>query len=387
MYGKSSRILKLAELFDSIGLHVTMIVSEFTLKIARQHFSIIETRANPKDTTSRKLVTKIVYNVKRFVMLSSVYLKLLFCGARYNVIASSYVDPPIEPLLACLLSKCMRVPFIFDYDDPGPENATVSMRGGKWNPYVVLEFQLERVLCNSSRLTFVPCEEMKRLLSRSVNPRKVVVLYNTVSTSTSAEHQVVNGRFELNLPRDKTIISYAGLVKPRVLGIEGFLLAFSRVDRDVREKILILLIGPVEEYIQNMIRQLRLQNNVWSLGPLERQEALSVLRMSSLSIIPCPPPPLPTAPTKFFEAMSLGLPVLAPKAGELLLVLGEEYPYYYDYTPNSLGSVLRSVLNDKKRLKAIGEKLRKLFEEKYSWERHKEHLLPVIHDFLPEQCS
>jgi glycosyltransferase involved in cell wall biosynthesis len=367
-----------------------MIVGEFTLEIARQHFSIIETGANLKDTTSCELVTKIAYNVKRFVMLSSVYLKLLLCGTKYNAIASSLAgNPPIEPLLACLLSKCLRIPFIFDYDDPGPENASVSMRWGKWNPYIILQFQLERVLCASSRLTFVVGEKMKRLVSRSVNPRKVVVLCNTVSTLASTEHQVGNGRFELNLPRDKTIISYVGLVRRRVLGIEGFLLAFSRVDRDIREKILILLIGPVDEYIQNMIRQLGLQNNVWSLGPLERQEALSVLGMSSLSIIPCPPPPLSKviAPTKFFEAMSLGLPVLAPKVGELPLILGEEYPYYYDYTPNGLGCVLRSVLNDKKRLKVIGEKLRKLFEEKYSWERHKEQLLPVINDFLPEQCS
>jgi glycosyltransferase involved in cell wall biosynthesis len=388
-YGKYSRIIKLAELFELMGMHVNIMVSELTFEIEKQHFSIIVTKANLKDTTSCKLLTKMVYNVKRAVILSSVYLKLLFCGTRYVIIASNYSGPSIDPLLACLLGKCMKVPFIFDYDDPDPENAALSMGWGKWNPYVILRFQLERVLCNSSRLTLVVGEQMRRLVSRSVNPRKVVVLYNTVSVSDFTQHYVGDSRLELDLPRDKTIISYVGLVKPKVLGIEDFLVAFSRVDADVREKFLILLVGPLHEYIYNMIRQLGLQNNVWSLGPLERQKALLVLRMSSLSIIPCPPSPLSKviAPTKLFEAMSLGLPVLAPKVGELPLILGEEYPYYYEHAPNVLACVLRSVLNDERGLKVTGEKLRQLFAQKYSWECHKEQLLHVVSDFLSERCS
>jgi glycosyltransferase involved in cell wall biosynthesis len=379
--GKSIRLLHVVDLLNSLGFKVILVINKCNLNTPGP-CSIIETKIGLNDNLSDGAFKKVFFRLSQFIKLFSFYAKLLVLDLNCKIVVSSLEGLQTDSFFACLLSKFKRIPFIYDYDDPSPEILRSAWERSYFGRRILayLPRIAERFLCTSSSLTFVPNESMRQLISRSVKTNKLVVLYNTVSKSADFDHLLFDvKKTELGLPQHKMIISYIGLIKAKSYRIDDLLKLFSQIDPELREKIQLVFVGPQDINIVDMIRHLKLEDCACYIGCVGREKAISILKLSSLSIIPIPLWGSITAPiTKFFESMSIGIPILTIKTNEIQGILGKKYPYYYDYTVNNLEQALRSALTDQDKLKVVGEEIKKLFDENYNWEHHKKELLHVL---------
>lgn len=85
-------------------------------------------------------------------------------------------------------------------------------------------------------------------------------------------------------------------------------------------------------------------------------------------------------PLIILEAMAMGVPVIATKVGDIPEMLGQNYPYLIE--PSSIQSLKEAIEKigslSSTEIFEIGERLKKRFEEKYSFDKHKSLLLAAF---------
>ena len=224
-----------------------------------------------------------------------------------------------------ILSLIHRVPFVLELSDLWPDSI-VAVGAMKPNVMVRLLEKLELFLYARARRIVALTNSFKtNLVSRGVPDHKIDVVINGADLARYAPRppDAVLAR-ELGLAQDQFVIGYVGTLG-MAHGLENVLRAAALLDDSF---IRFLLIGPGAEREQLIAkaRQLRLENVIIA-APLPKEQMPAVWSVCQVALVHLKNTPLfrSVIPSKIFEAMAMGLPILlAAPPGEASEIVARE---------------------------------------------------------------
>jgi len=255
----------------------------------------------------------------------SASLIVLFSRIKCDVVIST--SPPLTVGIPGVVASWLkRVPLVFDVRDIWPESAA-QLGMVKNRPLIRFLEHLERFLYRQSRLvTVVTDGKIEKLEERGVDQAKVALIRNGVDLKLFDEKAKLPLPRELEeITRNRLCITYAGVFN---IGqaLDVVLESVSRLrdeSPEYYEKVAFILIGdgPIRQQLETMRADLGL-DNVRFTGLLPREIVFAVLKRSFGTLVTlCPRPDIHTVPSKLYEAMAAGRPVLLSAEGEPAAIL------------------------------------------------------------------
>jgi glycosyltransferase involved in cell wall biosynthesis len=193
-------------------------------------------------------------------------------------------------------------------------------------------------------------------------------------------------------PEDTFHVIYVGGVT-RVRGSVELVKTLQIVKLDGHRKVKLSLIGPVmpaglKADLDTLIRAHELQDSVCMPGPVLHEEVSELLAQAHVGIATLHPDPnyLESLPTKLFEYMAVGLPVIAsnfPLWKEIVEV--NNCGLCVDpLNPKEIAQAIEYLLAHPEEARRMGENGRRAVLEKYNWEKERAKLLVLYEELLGE---
>ena len=253
---------------------------------------------------------------------------------------------------AYTISRYKRIPFIFELRDLWPE--TIKVVGALRNEKVIrlLEMVEMYLYRKAERIVCVTCSFRDVLIERGIDPKKVFVITNGVDLSRfqpmEKDQELVS---ELQLG-NRFVAGYIG-THGMCHGLSTLLQTASQLqDRADRGHFLLIMLGDGARK-DELIEQAKQQSlkNVLFLESVSKDEVPRYWSLIDASIIHLIKDPLFTTviPSKLFEAMAMGIPVLHGVEGESAeLVQREEVGLTFEpQNPGELCKILVQLAEDK----------------------------------------
>ena len=210
-----------------------------------------------------------------------------------------------------IVSSIKRRPFILEIRDLWPASITAV---GAMQPGVLVQ-QLERLelfLYRKASLIISVTESFRsNLSSRGIDPNKIKVITNGVDLSLFKQQPVdLQLQKHLNL-KDKFVVGYIG-THGMAHALEHLIQAAVQLREDPRYVFLFVGAGAAKSKLQKQANQQNLTNVIF-LDLQPKNKMPNLWSLCNVSIIPLSNKPLFTTviPSKIFECMSMGIPLLA----------------------------------------------------------------------------
>jgi glycosyltransferase involved in cell wall biosynthesis len=253
-----------------------------------------------------------------FLLSSCLYV--LFARIPCDVVLATS-PPPTVGLPGLLAARWRRVPFVLDIRDIWPE--AIVQSGRLRNPLLIRAFEgTTRALYRAAaRIGTVTEGWRARLLEIGVPPDKVRVLPNGVDVAAFDEQAAgeLPAAFAV-LDPSAYWFTYAGILN-RPQGLEVILEAAARLRErapDLYTKVQFVLLGegPCEDELRGLADRLGLDRVVFV--PRQPREAVFALLRRSFAVLVTlrPRKDTSTVPSKLYESLASGRPVLYSAAGE-----------------------------------------------------------------------
>jgi|YNPMSStandDraft_1061717.scaffolds.fasta_scaffold40324_1 glycosyltransferase involved in cell wall biosynthesis len=292
------------------------------------------------------------------LFLFNCYLFITFLKIRPKVIHAYDLDTAIPAIFAKMLLGCKVV---YDIADWYADSRKVGRL--KW-----LVERLERWVCRRVDAVILAHEE--RLQQIGFEPRKWLVIYNT------PEDRFGNFLSEM---REEDYFAYVGVLYPD-RGLEQI----TEASLIAGVRLVLAGFGSFEEYCREMTKKFR---NIEFLGKIPYERTLEIER-NALAIIALYDPNFRNnrlaAPNKLYEAMMLGRPLITNR-GTLVgeLVEKERIGVVVTYgDTQELAQALKQLRDNPEEREAMGRRARRLYEERYSFEKQAGRLREVYRELL-----
>lgn len=273
--------------------------------------------------------------------------------------------PPTVGVAGILASRRLGVPLVFDVRDIWPEAIAASGRLSSGPLIRVLE-RLERGLyAASAAITVVTEGKRARLLEKGVAPDKLFVIPNGVDLSRfdGLEALPADEWRALGLEPERFTVMYAGIMNP-AQGLDVLLDAVAQLRKDAPEaaaRLQVALIGAGSE-------RARLEMRVGSEGLAEWVRFVAEQPRQRIPVLLCsadaiavtlrPRKDTHTVPSKLYEAMASGRPVLVSADGAPAEILREANAGFA--TPASdapaLAASIRALIEDAALARSFGKR-------------------------------
>ena len=246
-------------------------------------------------------------------MISSTLLSFRYPD--FDVILAT--SPPIFAAAAgYLVSRLRRRPWVFEIRDLWP--ASIKAVGVGDGPIIRLLERVELFLYRKAhRIVSLTHSFKKDLTARGVPVEKNTVVLNGVDTSAfGPDHVTFDARVDLGVPVDVFLAGYVGTTG-MAHGLETVVDAAKLCEDDAGICFLIMGEGAEREKLQNAVARRGLSNVVFhDFAPHDSMP--SYLAALDASIVHLRPDPLfkTVIPSKIFEAMAMGTPILMAVEGE-----------------------------------------------------------------------
>lgn len=220
-----------------------------------------------------------------------------------------------------LLSRLFSVPFVLEVRDLWPQSI-VDL--GVWtdrHPAVVAMRHMERFIYEQADLLVSVTDSfVDTWQAQGVDVRRAIVVKNGVDLQRFQPVPQDQARSELGWPSGETIVSYVG-THGLAQGLDD-LLALSARFRDSSVRFVFAGDGAERERLDARVKTHSL-NNVEFLGPQPRELVPKILGASDLVAVTLRDRPVFTQviPSKLFEIMACGRPILLGVAGEAARML------------------------------------------------------------------
>ncbi|MCR4403012.1 MAG: glycosyltransferase family 4 protein [Firmicutes bacterium] len=259
-------------------------------------------------------------NQLSFVVSSS--LVSILNSQRYDMAFVS--SPPLFlGLSGCAIALFKRCPFVFDVRDIWPEIATLIGELKSDSLANRVAQRLERFLYRkASVITVVTEQKVNKLVEKGVPREKIHVIRNGVDEEFI--NAPVDTRLRTMMGLDGAfVVLYAGLIG-RFQGVDVLLWAASTLEKQTPDvQFLIIGEGVAKSELMRMAATLNL-SNVRFLPGLPKEEVRSYLAMADAAVIPLKNGQLTdSVPSKLYEYMGVGCPVILCASGESCDVLLE----------------------------------------------------------------
>jgi glycosyltransferase involved in cell wall biosynthesis len=254
------------------------------------------------------------YQYCAFILASAGILALRCLRRRYDLV---YVhNMPDILVLSSLVPKALGAKVILDMHDPMPELMTTIFNLGKDSLSVRLMKRLEKWSMARANLVVTVNVACKRIFAlRSCPAEKIGVVMN------SPDEEI----FPFRLPRLRTAENTA--TKPFVIMYHGSLVERNGLDLAVDALALVAvptaelrIYGhktPFLDRVMDKAHSKGLQDRVHYLGPRRLEDLVREIENSDVGVIPNQRSAFTeiNTPTRIFEYLALGKPVIAPRAG------------------------------------------------------------------------
>jgi glycosyltransferase involved in cell wall biosynthesis len=229
-------------------------------------------------------------------------------------------------LAACSLALFKRRPWLLEISDLWPES--VLAVGAMSSPNIIIRL-LDRVMQflyrRADRIVVLTDAFKQRIAARGISPGKIHTIQNGADlTVYRPRDRDANLARSLRLPPKAFVIGYLGTIG-MAHGLEGVLDAAERL---LGTHIRFLLVGPgaERERLMKLARQRGLANVLFIL-PQPKSEMPRYWSLCNIALVHLKNEPLfaTVIPSKLFEAMSMGVPILlvAPEGEASKLVEAE----------------------------------------------------------------
>lgn len=220
-------------------------------------------------------------------------------------------------------------------------------------------------LINEADATII-CTEERKLQIVGSEPKKLTVIHNTPSNI----HIQTN---TINIPKtNRTKIVYVGILQDfRLLKEIGEAVAESS-----SIELHIAGFGKYEEHFTNLSAKYA---NIYFYGCLSYEQTLSLERQCDIMLgiyDPCIENHRFAAPNKFYESLMLGKPIVMVRStGMSNIVEKHDIGVLINYTKSSFVEGIHHLISKKDKWHLMSEKMRLLYNEKYSWEEMDKRLV------------
>ncbi len=191
---------------------------------------------------------------------------------------------------------------------------------------------------------------------------------------------IVDEFLKLNPKFESNTFCYIGtLYKTR--GIEEIVKAIENVDAK-----LIIAGKFYDQSFEEYIKSLKGWEKVDFRGFVGKNEILNILKSSLAGIVTLHPTPsyIEAYPVKMFEYMASGIGIIASNFSLYKKLLENDGIFVNPLNTNEIANAMQYCIENKEKIKKMGEKSRELIKEKYNWKREEKKLFKIYEKVLSE---
>lgn len=254
-------------------------------------------------------------NYLSFMCSSALFGPLLARGDFDVVIASS--PPLFVGLSGLFIASVKRCPFVFDVRDIWPQIAVdIGEIDARSASYKVLAAVEGFIYKRANQILVVTPGKAQKLAAKGVPLKKIAVVSNGVDDDFVDMVPDIRVREKAGIGESDFVVVYAGLFG-KAQGMDDILGAAAVVQQQCKSiKFLLIGDGPEKERIVRVVKSRGL-SNVIILPYMTRSEVRSYLACADVGIVTLKNDELSDSiPSKLYEYMGIGLPVILSASGE-----------------------------------------------------------------------
>ena len=332
----------------------------------------------------RRSKFEYLYCYAAFLLISSVIFALRTLVRRYDLV---YVhNMPDILILSALVPKMFGAKVILDLHDPMPELMTTIFHASPGSQSVQLLKRLEKWSIARADLVITVNIACRRIFSsRSCRSEKIAVVMNSPDAQIfpfrmSREHDFTGE------PRNKRfVIMYHGSLVERN-GLEVAIDALERVRKTV-PTIELHIFGSKTPFLERMMRKAadnKLQDLVRYFGPKRLEDLVTAIDSCNIGVIPNHRNAFTeiNTPTRIFEYLALGKPVIAPSTRGIQDYFGEESLLFFEPgSPDDLAQKIEYAYSHPREVLDIARRGQRVYLE-HTWSQERQTLVNQVSELL-----
>jgi glycosyltransferase involved in cell wall biosynthesis len=319
-----------------------------------------------------------------FLSISSLLVALRSLTRRYHLV---YIhNMPDILVMSALLPKLFGAKVVLDLHDPMPELMTTIFGLDKDKSSVRLIRSMEKWSIARANLVVTVNVACRRIFSsRSCKAEKIVVVMNAPD-SKIFPFRPAKAENSTQQAQDKSFaFMYHGSMVERN-GLDLAVEAFALV-REKMPNVELRAFGSRTPYLERVLETARakgMQDVVHYLGPRKLEELVHDIESCDVGVIPNQRNPFTdiNTPTRIFEYLAIGKPVIAPNTLGIRDYFDEQSLMYFE--PGNAESLAKQMLHaysHRSELAQIASKGQRIYLE-HTWEQERETLLAGVNRIL-----
>lgn len=219
---------------------------------------------------------------------------------------------------------------------------------------------------------------------KKIVPVRNYPVFSYINEAMDEQKNVIRGHSKNSNPAIKRLVYVGGI--SRLRGVMEMLQAVSILHQQGYASVRLELVGPIqgeglEKEIKACIQKNGLDRFVRLPGRLPFEQVYEIIKDAYLGLAILHPNPnyVQSLPTKMFEYMSVGLPVIVSDFSLWReIISGSDCGATVNpLDPSELARTIKYFLDEPELARAKGDNGRRAVIEKYSWDREKERLLSI----------
>lgn len=269
---------------------------------------------------------------------------------------------------ACILSKFKSVPFLLEVGDIWPASI-VGVGAMRESLFIRFLEKIEMWLYKFSNKIIVVSPFFKEdLIERGVPKNKIEVILNGVDLSKftpQTKNIALSKKYNLN--ENSFVVGYIGTLG-MAHGLHNVLMVADILKEVKNIKFIFVGGGAEREKLITIAKKMQLDNTVF-IPPQPKERIINFWSLCDIALVHFRNSPVFSAsiPSKMFEAMGMGLPIVlcGPRGAASQIVLNDNAGIWvHPEEPNKLAEAILSLFHDKKKLNCFAK------ESAYSATRH-----------------
>lgn len=382
-YPSDPRVRREAEALVEAGMTVDVICLKGTAEPRKEVVNGVSVLRLP---LQRKRAGKLryIWEYFCFILLTFFYLSVLSIRKRYNLVHVH--NMPDILVFSAIIPRIAGAKLILDLHDPMPEVYMTKYSIDASHPVIQLLIFLEKCSIRFSSLVLTPNVAFRNLfISRRCPDSKIHVVMNLPDESIFCAK---NSRFDKSNQHDsnKFVIMYHGTIVERH-GLDTALFSINNVRKSIPGlEFHVYGEGDFVNRFIELVDKLNLDNIVKYHGHVSQETIAASIESIDVGLIPNKKTPFTyiNLPTRIFEYLCMGKPVIAPVTRGILDYFDEDSLHFFEPgNAESLENALLDVYSNLSKSRAVLERGISIYK-KHRWEIEKQHFVKLVKNLFGE---